>query len=346
MTNDEYSMIKLRYRHTDSCRLTTQLIALILPLLLLHPCAFADQQHVIVAVGAHGTPKYGQDFNQWAYQWEAAAAAGGAAFEIVGRGAGGDDLKQLQRLVAGAIQESSDEPLWLILIGHGTFDGRTPRFNLRGRDLSAEATAEMLAPSQRPIAVINCSSCSAPFVNALSAPNRIVMTGTKDGSEIQFTRFGGFLADAIGRLDADIDRDGQTSLLEAWLYASQRTEEFYKSDGRLATEHSLLDDTGDSKGTRSEVYEGVRIKDNVKNRGALDGSLARRWHLVRSESERSLTSEQRRVRDELEERLEKLRQSRSDFSEEDYLRKLEEVLIPLAQLYERAASITDKDTRE
>ncbi len=313
-------------------------------LLLMASVAAADQQHVLVVVGAEGTPEYGQTFNRWADQWKAAAARGGAAFEIVGRTERGDDLVQLQQKVAQAIQTPSAEPLWLILIGHGTFDGRTPRFNLRGPDLSAPAAAEMLAGSQRPVAVINGSSCSAPFINALSGPNRIVMTGTKDGSEIQFTRFGGYIADAVGNLDADIDRDGQTSLLEAWLYASNRTEEFYKSDGRLATEHSLLDDSGDGKGTRAEVFEGVRIKDNVKNKAALDGKLAHRWHLVRSESERSLTPEQRTTRDQLEGKLEKLRQTKTNYAEADYLRQLEEILIPLAQLYEAAAVTNDKET--
>jgi hypothetical protein len=294
----------------------------------------AAEQHVIVVVGAEGTPEYGQMFNQWADQWEAAATAGGAAFEIIGRGDSNDSLQQLQQKVAAAIQTPSSEPFWLILIGHGTFDGRTPRFNLRGPDLSAETAAEMLAVAQRPVAVINCSSCSAPFINALSAPNRIVMTGTKDGNEIQFTRFGGFLAEAIGKLDADIDRDGQTSLLEGWLFASRRTEEFYKSDGRLATEHSLLDDSGDSKGTRAELFEGVRIKDTVKDKDTLDGKLSRRWHLVRSQAERSLTPEQRGERDRLEEDLEKLRERKSDLPEADYLLELEKILIPLARLYE------------
>lgn len=307
-------------------------------LLLANTMQAADRQHVVIAIGAEGTETYGQMFDQWANQWKAAAVAGNAIVSIIGQDEGTDDLQKLQEKISAAAVLKTDEPLWLILIGHGTFDGRAARFNLRGPDLSAEVAAKLLATAQRPVAVINCSSCSAPFINALSAPNRIVVTGTKDGSEIQFARIGGYLAEAIGQLDADIDRDGQTSLLEAWLFACQRTEEFYTSDGRLATEHSLLDDSGDKKGTRAELFEGVRIKANVKNKEALDGKMARRWHLVRSESERTLTPKQRRQRDQLEEQLENLRQKRSDLSETDYLRQLEEILIPLARLYEDAAA--------
>jgi len=303
----------------------------------------ADRQQVIVVLGAEGTAEYGQMFSEWADQWESAATAGDAIFDVIGRDDRDDQLQQLQQKMSEAAAIKTAEPLWLVLIGHGTFDGRVARFNLRGPDLSAAAAAELLAVSQRPVAVINCSSCSAPFINALSGPNRTVITGTKDGGEIQFARFGRYMADGIGNLEADIDRDGQTSLLEAWLFAARRTDEYYKSDGRLATEHSLLDDTGDNKGTRAEVFEGVRIKQNVKNREALDGRLARRWHLVRSAAERSLNADQRTERDRLESELEKLRERKTEFTEMEYLRQLESILLPLAKLYEEAQPSSTSD---
>jgi len=219
------------------------------------------------------------------------------------------------------------------------------RFNLRGPDLSSEAAAELVESAKRPVIVINCSSCSAPFINVLSGPNRIVMTGTKDGNEIQFSRFGGYLADAFGGLDADIDRDGQTSLLEAWLHASRRTEQYYTSDGRLATEHSLLDDNGDQQGTRAELFDGVRVRQTVKDKLKVDGRLAKRSYLVRSQAERSLSPEQRTERDRLEEKLEQLRAGKSELSEPDYLKQLEQILIPLAKLYETAGSSDDSKAK-
>ncbi len=48
-----------------------------------------------------------------------------------------------------------------------------------------------------------------------------------------------------GAIVADLDKDGQVSLLEAFLIASRRTLEFYKVEGRIATEHALIDDNGD-----------------------------------------------------------------------------------------------------
>lgn len=300
------------------------------------------RQHVIVVIGAAGTEEFGQLFNDWATKWETAAASGDAACTVIGRDEKPDDYSKVSEIIRSAAAAESPEPLWLVMIGHGTFDGRSARFNLRGKDVAAEELAEWLSAAKRPLAIINASSSSSPFINALSAKNRVVVTATKDGGEVQFTRFGGFLAEGIGGLEADVDRDGQTSLLEAWLFAARRTQEFYESDGRLATEHSLLDDSGDEKGTRFEVFEGVRIRDDVRNRDELDGDLAHRWHLVRSEAERLLSPEQRATRDDLEQQLEALRRRRSEFAETDYLNELERILIPLAKIYENVETVGDQ----
>src|SRR5438876_11581269 len=78
---------------------------------------------VLVVVGAEGTPEYGREFRQWAVRWEEAARRGNADFARIGTGESGEttDRRLLeQRLSENA--EASPEALWLILIGHGTFD--------------------------------------------------------------------------------------------------------------------------------------------------------------------------------------------------------------------------------
>ena len=77
----------------------------------------------------------------------------------------------------------------------------------------------------------------------------MVVTATRSGSELNFARFGQYLADAIGDPQADLDKDGQVSLLEAFLMASGRVAEFYRTRIELATEHALIDDNGDRLGT-------------------------------------------------------------------------------------------------
>ncbi len=142
------------------------------------------------------------------------------------------------------------------------------------------------------------------------------------------------MSQAIGGLDADINRDGQTSLLEAWLFASRRTAEFYATEGRLATEHALIDDNGDAKGTRVEVYDGERLKLGIENADQLDGAQSARWNFIRSKEERRLSPEQRQTRDDLERRLDDLRLKKPNITEAEYLTELESILVPIAELYE------------
>ena len=86
-----------------------------------------------------------------------------------------------------------------------------------------------------------------------------MITATRSGFEQNFSHLGGYLAAAIGKLEADFDKDGQTSLLEAWLAAARHTADFYKNENRLATEHTILDDNGDSKGTPTDWYRGLLV---------------------------------------------------------------------------------------
>ncbi|MBC7964470.1 MAG: hypothetical protein H7Z17_00985 [Fuerstia sp.] len=299
------------------------------------PSPQSIRQELIVVVGAPGTDEYRVTFESWAARWKVAAERAAAGCTLIGAGDHStSDLEALTASLAASIGVETTEPLWIVFIGHGTFDGRTASLNLNGPDVSSQQMAEMLRPAKRPIAFIACASCSSPFINALSAPDRIVISATKDGNQIQYSRFGDAMSQAIDGLDADINRDGQTSLLEAWLFASRRTAEFYTTEGRLVTEHALLDDNGDSKGTRAEVYEADRLKTNIENADQLDGAQAARWHLVRSDEERRLTPEQRKTRDDLEQQLEKLRPLRDKLDEADYLLQLEAILVPLARLYE------------
>src|SRR4029450_8981839 len=118
--------------------------------------------------------------------------------------------------------------------------------------------------------------------------------------ENNFARFGGFLAASLNEPAADLDQDGQTSLLEAFLRASHLTREFYATEGRLATEHALIDDNGDGLGTPADWFRGVRAVKTAANSAGVDGLRAHQIHLVRSEQERNLSPAVRAKRDELE----------------------------------------------
>ncbi len=303
--------------------------------LMCFPCP-ALGSDVVVVVGTPGTPEFGQVFTQSAEAWEAAAKSGEASLTTIGREAPGEtsDLKQLEEKLT-ALAKHESKPLWIVLIGHGTFDGREAKFNLRGEDLSATMLAKWLDGSKRPIAVINTSASSAPYIKALSKENRIVVTATKSGTESSYARFGQYLAEAINSPKADIDQDGTTSLLEAFLSSTKQVKEFYEKEGRVVTEQALVDDNGDGLGTPADFFRGTRAVKPTKDGTEPDGLRAQQWHLVPSEAERNLPDELRQQRDALETKLFALRAKKASMDEEKYFAELELITRALAKIYQQ-----------
>lgn len=294
---------------------------------------------LVVVVGAEGTAEYGREFREWAGRWEVAARKANADYAQIGLDQSADksDRERLRAHIAECA-EPSPEALWIILIGHGTFDGKTPRFNLRGPDVSAAELAQWLKPVARPLVFINCTSSSGPFLNELSGPNRIVVTATRSGHESSFARFGAYLSAAIADPRADLDKDDQVSLLEAFLLASSGVREFYDGEGRLASEHALLDDTGDRLGTPADWFQGVRAVKTARNGAHPDGLRAGQTHLLRGPQEQQLTAAARQRRDKIEQELAGLRERKSQLSEDEYLQLLEPLLVELSRLYDEAES--------
>lgn len=298
----------------------------------------ATAEDMIVVVGASGTDEYGEMFADWADQWKATATAANIAYQEIGR-SGDNDYDLLKTALASEIGKTDGSPLWLVLLGHGTFDRNVAKFNLRGKDVEAKELEQWLQASSRPMILINGFSCSGAFLKPLHAPNRVVITATKNGSELNFARFGGYLAESLSDRSADLDHDDQVSLLEAFLLASSKVNQFYESDARLVTEHALLEDNHDGKGISADFFKGIRAQATAKDGAALDGAMAHR-HIVMSSSQAvKLTAEQTAERDRIETQIEALRAKKSTMTEDDYYGKLEAVLLQMADLY--ASSTND-----
>src|SRR6266404_254856 len=295
----------------------------------------SDRATLILVIGASGEAEFGSNFVQQATLWQKAGAQGNCHEITLGLESAGqtNDYEQLKQVLRA---EPKDGPsaLWLVLIGHGSFDGKEARFNLRGPDVSAADLALWLQPFRRPLAVINTAACSAPFLNKLSGTNRVIITATRSGHEQNYTRFGQYFAEAITNIQADLDKDGQISLLEAFLMASRQAAEFYKMEGRLATEHALLDDNGDGLGTPADWFRGLRAVKKPKESAAVDGLLAQQFHLIRSDTETNLTAEQRLRRDALERAVLLHREKKGQFTGDEYYRELERLLLDLARFYD------------
>lgn len=295
----------------------------------------AERATLIVVAGAVGEAEFETDFTGQIETWRKVGQQAGARVVTIGTEAAGEpsDRDRLRQALAAEAPEGAGE-LWLVLVGHGTFDGKEAKFNLRGPDVSATEVAEWLKPFQRPLAIVDTSSASAPFLAKLAGPKRVVVTSTRSGFEQNYARFGKYFAEAMADANSDLDKDGQVSLLEAFLRAAQRTTEFYKTEGRLATEHALIDDNGDGLGTPAEWFRGVRATKRAQDGGALDGARARQFTLLRSAAEQQLAPDLRERRDKLELQISELRDAKAKMKEQVYFRELEKLLLELAALYD------------
>jgi hypothetical protein len=300
----------------------------------------SGQTYVVVVSGVGGDPEYSNRFLQWGVATVEAArqrlglpdsnitflaeeperdqrvsgpatkARFQAALEAIGRRAG----------------PSAD--LLLVLFGHGSDREDDPRFNLVGPDVTAaELNTWLSALTMRHIVVVNTSSASGGFVPALAGPGRIVIAATKSGFERNATQFGGYFAKALGADPADgadTDKDGRLSVLEAFTYARREVTRAYEHDQRLLTEHAILDDDGDGKGSTDPGL------------GGGDGAVAAAVFLTSTGAVAASTTadpELRRLyalRDSLERRVAELRAAKSTMATDVYERTLEDTLVQLA----------------
>lgn len=223
-------------------------------------------------------------------------------------------------LKAAAGPEST---VFVFFIGHGTFDGRQAKFSLVGPDMAAAEYAELLSNlASRRVVVFNMASASGEFIKPLSGRGRVVVTATRSGQEQNATRFPEHFLAALSSRDADADQNGRVSVLEAFDFASRLTAEQYKRAGRLATEHALLDDSGDGVG--HATAEGG------------DGAIARNVYLDSLSNEQAAagaeTARLLRERERLEEEVEQVKARKGSLTEAEYEAELERVFVSLAKV--------------
>jgi hypothetical protein len=305
--------------------------------------ADAPTADVCVVVGAAGDDSYADGFAAAAKKWQDNCLKADATCTVIGLDDQKDadpaknslDRDKLRDWIA-ALDPNSTTPVWIIYIGHGTFDGKDARLNLRGVHISAAELAVLLKPVKRTLVFVDGGSASAPFINALSAQNRIIITATQTGKEVDYARFGELFATAIADPAADLDQDGQVSVLEAFVTAAQRAQDFYTENDRMATEHALIDDNGDKRGTPASWFQGTRLVRHPQNNVEPDGDFARNVDLITTAAERALTDEDRTLRAQYEAELEQLRQQKPNLGEDDYYAQLEIILRKLAAIYVKA----------
>ena len=289
-----------------------------------------NERRVMIITGAGGEEEYAELFAEWGE--DLAKAFDGNAVEMVHITNKPEDTGA-RKTVESTLNkwvENPDVEIWILLVGHGTFDGKVAKFNLVGNDASDADFKHWLKPHRGPLVFINTSSCSAPFIRSLSGPNRVVATATKSGYEQNFCRFGGYMAAALGQAEADLDKDGAVSVLEAFLIASRQAGEFYRENDRLVSENALLDDNGDGMGTPADWFRGVRTQKKAKGKSSADGKLSRLVFPVIPPAEKDIPAPLRKKRLAIEAKIETLRSLKKTLEAEIYYRDLEKLFLELA----------------
>ena len=154
-------------------------------------------------------------------------------------------------LTTFAAQAGPDDIVFVTLIGHGDFNGKEAKFNLRGADMTPAAFKPLLEKMRaRQVVFANTTSASGPFVAELSGPGRTIVTATRNGAETYDTLFAGHFIDSLTSEAADLDKNRRISVLEAFQFAVAEVARGYEREKLLVTEHALLDDDGDKEGTQ------------------------------------------------------------------------------------------------
>ena len=227
-------------------------------------------------------------------------------------------------------RSKSGDVLFVMLIGHGSGEDATTRFNVPGPDITAADFARVFDTIHGPvIAIVNAASASGGFIGTLSGPNRVIATATKSGMERNETRFATHFVQAYAGDVADADKDGRVSVLEAFEYARREVARAYESANHLLTEHAQLDDNGDKKGTAAPDSKSA------------DGALARRVFLggtsgsvaaaARAASNDPRIAALEREKDSLETQIDSLRRRKAAMDSTAYEKALETLLVQLAE---------------
>ena len=291
---------------------------------------------LLILVGLAGDPEHGELFHKWGGELaEAAGKLGVPADHVVylvdqpaegeARVSGKATVEEIGKTFDKfAKLATADDAVYVVLIGHGSYDGKTAKFNLPGPDISAaDFNAQFRKLPTKQVVFVDTTSASGPFVNDLSGPGRVVIAATRNGAENFSTLFGGYFVDALTGEEADADKNRRVTMLEAFQFAKAAVQRAYDKEGLLSTEHAVLDDNGDRAGSTDPSTAGPDGK--VASLLAI-GSAADAASLPTDPKLRALVLEQR----DMEHRVESLRLLKDSMDPAKYQSELEKLVTDLA----------------
>ncbi len=251
--------------------------------------AHAQQVHVLVVSGLAGEPRFRARFERTAAMLADSARArwGVADSSLIVLAEDSLGARRAGRATRDAIARAfvrlsrrvaPGDVLLVFLDGHGAGEGAGSRIGLPGPDATAADFSGWLAGFARQrVVFVNAASGSGDFASVLSRPGRVVVTATRTALERNETSFGAPFVRGLTSAEADADKDGRVSVLEAFDYAKKEVARVYDTDNRLLTEHAVL---SDSALARAVAFGGPRPSTDprvaalVAERQALESQVA------------------------------------------------------------------------
>jgi hypothetical protein len=190
--------------------LSRTVIVVLMAITLAGP-ASAQDTHLVVITGVEADAQDAAQFRKWATALVDAAKQkdGVAEANIIyladkpdvdrARIKGRSTREEVTRTLAEvAGRARPNDQAFIVLFGHGSFDGRDASFNLPGPDLKAADYARLLEKfgTQR-VVFVNTTSSSGGFLAPLAAPGRTIVAATKTGGERLDTLFPEHFVDAL-----------------------------------------------------------------------------------------------------------------------------------------------------
>jgi hypothetical protein len=251
--------------------------------------AHAQRVHVLIVTGLAGEPRFRAAFERTATTLADSARArwGVSDSSLIVLAEDTVGVRRTRRATRDEIARSfarlsqrvaPGDVLLVFLEGHGSGEGAGSRVSLPGPDATAADFAGWLAGfTRQSVVFVNAASGSGDFVGALARPGRVVVASTRTAMERNETTFAAPFVRGLTGTEADADKDGRVSVLEAFAFAKKEVERAYESDNRMLTEHAVV---SDSALARTVAFGGPRPSTDprvaalVAERQALESQVA------------------------------------------------------------------------
>jgi len=211
------------------------------------------------------------------------------------------------------------DTFFLFLIGHGSYDGLEYKFNNVGPDLTGTDFSKLLSTlSASRIVVVNSSSNSGGAIEAMAGKNRMIVSATKTGFEGNDTVFYQYFLDGLQKSASDENKDRKVSVWEAFKFAVDGVERFYKDAGRIATEHPQI---SDNAAPMTGVVPQAPVMSNLTSFN-VDRPVT-----VADAKLQALLDEQKQI----QQKIETLQINKASMLPEDFDKQIEDLILQLAQ---------------